>query len=281
MALSNKEIPTDLREYIEINILPQYATFDKAHRLNHAEKVIEESMKLAQYYEVEPAMVYTIAAYHDLGLCEGREFHHLISGKILAADEKLRKWFSEAQLQTMKEAVEDHRASNKQAPRSMYGKIVAEADRIINPEVSLRRAIQYGLSNYPELDEEAQYERAVAHLRSKYAYGGYLKLWIPQSSNAYQLEKLRAILTDESKLRSIFERLYKEEIQQKGITQLFIPKKLRKCLQDYRKKSYLCHNRMFMNYEKVYIIRLIVFTIFGGLCTAGSTDRHHPRHIYG
>lgn len=56
MALSNKEIPTDLREYIEINILPQYATFDKAHRLNHAEKVIEESMKLAQYYEVEPAM---------------------------------------------------------------------------------------------------------------------------------------------------------------------------------------------------------------------------------
>lgn len=122
MALSNKEIPTDLREYIEINILPQYATFDKAHRLNHAEKVIEESMKLAQYYEVEPAMVYTIAAYHDLGLCEGREFHHLISGKILAADEKLRKWFSEAQLQTMKEAVEDHRASNKQAPRSMYGK---------------------------------------------------------------------------------------------------------------------------------------------------------------
>ena len=62
MALSNKEIPTDLREYIEINILPQYATFDKAHRLNHAEKVIEESMKLAQYYEVEPTMVYTIAA---------------------------------------------------------------------------------------------------------------------------------------------------------------------------------------------------------------------------
>ena len=204
MALSNKEIPTDLREYIEINILPQYATFDKAQRLNHAEKVIEESMKLAQYYEVEPAMVYTIAAYHDLGLCEGREFHHLISGNILAADEKLRKWFSEAQLQTM-----------KQAPRSMYGKIVAEADRIINPEVSLRRAIQYGLSNYPELDEEAQYERAVAHLRSKYAYGGYLKLWIPQSSNAYQLEKLRAILTDESKLRSIFERLYKGEIQQR------------------------------------------------------------------
>ena len=54
MALSNKEIPTDLREYIEINILPQYATFDKAHRLNHAEKVIEESMKLSLIHISEP-----------------------------------------------------------------------------------------------------------------------------------------------------------------------------------------------------------------------------------
>ena len=216
MALSNKEIPIDLREHIAKNILPRYEAFDKAHRLDHVEKVMEESMKLAQYYEVETAMVYAIAAYHDLGLREGREFHHLVSGKILAADEKLWEWFSEAQLQTMKEAVEDHRASNKQAPRSIYGKIVAEADRIINPEVSLRRAVQYGLSNYPKLEKEAQYERAVAHLRNKYAYGGYLKLWIPQSSNVHQLEELRAILADEERLRSIFEKLYKEEIQQRG-----------------------------------------------------------------
>lgn len=60
-----------------------------------------------------------------LGLCEGREFHHLISGKILWADKKLRKWFPEEHILIMKEAVEDHRASNKHVPRSIYGKIVA------------------------------------------------------------------------------------------------------------------------------------------------------------
>ena len=54
----------------------------------------------------------------------------------------------------MKEAVEDHRASNKHVPRSIYGKIVAEADRIIDPDITLRRTVQYGLSNYPELDKE-------------------------------------------------------------------------------------------------------------------------------
>ena len=67
MALSNKEIPIDLREHIAKNILPRYEAFDKAHRLDHVEKVMEESMKLAQYYEVETAMVYAIAADHDLG----------------------------------------------------------------------------------------------------------------------------------------------------------------------------------------------------------------------
>ena len=209
------DFPIEFRDYIASEIIPRYAGFDKAHRVDHVLKVIAESLNLSQYYDVSRMMVYVIASYHDLGLCEGREFHHLISGKILWADQKLRQWFPEEHILIMKEAVEDHRASNKHVPRSIYGKIVAEADRIIDPDITLRRTVQYGLSNYPELDEEAQYERAVAHLRSKYAYGGYLKLWIPQSSNAYQLEKLRAILTDENKLRSIFERLYKEEIQQR------------------------------------------------------------------
>ena len=117
-------------------------------------------------------MVYTVAAYHDLGLCEGREFHHIVSGKILLADETLRQWFTDEQMLQMKEAIEDHRASNRDAPRSIYGKIVAEADRIIDPEVTLRRTVQYGLSHYPEMDKEQQYERFRKHLADKYAEGG-------------------------------------------------------------------------------------------------------------
>ena len=80
-------IPIELCEHIRERIIPQYVNFDKAHRIDHVEKVIEESMKLALHYEVDSAMVYTVAAYHDLGLCEGREFHHIVSGKILLADE--------------------------------------------------------------------------------------------------------------------------------------------------------------------------------------------------
>lgn len=148
-------VPAELQNYVRQSIIPQYANFDKAHQIDHVEKVIEESLKLATHYEVDYSMVYVIAAYHDLGLYEGREFHHITSGKVLLADETLRRWFTDEQLLQMKEAIEDHRASNKQAPRTIYGMIVAEADRIIDPEVTLRRTVQYGLSHYPEMDKES------------------------------------------------------------------------------------------------------------------------------
>ena len=204
-------ISIKLCEHIRERIIPQYVNFDKAHRIDHVEKVIEESMKLALHYEVNSAMVYTIAAYHDLGLCEGREFHHIVSGKILFADETLWQWFTDDQMLQMKEAIEDHRASNKQAPRSIYGKIVAEADRIIDPEITLRRTVQYGLSHYPEMDKERQYERFRKHLADKYAEGGYLKLWIPQSDNAGRLAALRQLIINEERIRRVFDQLYEEE----------------------------------------------------------------------
>lgn len=211
MVLPSRGIANSLSTYIKRNIIPQYSTFDKAHQVDHAEKVINESLKLAEHYDVNHMMVYAIAAYHDIGLCEGRQQHHIVSGKMLMADKELRRWFTEEEIQTMKEAVEDHRASNKEVPRSIYGKIVAEADRVIDPQVTLRRTVQYGLANYPQLNKEQQYTRFLEHLANKYAEGGYLKLWIPESDNAKQLAELRKVITDEGRLRLVFHEIYAEE----------------------------------------------------------------------
>ncbi len=206
-------LSSSLVRYVEQEVLPRYASFDKAHREDHARKVMDESMRLSAFYEVDVNMVYAIAAYHDVGLCEGRELHHLVSGRMLLADERLRTWFSADQLQVMKEAVEDHRASNRHAPRSIYGKIVAEADRVIDPQVTLRRTVQYGLANCPELDVEAQYVRFRKHLVEKYAEGGYLQLWIPESDNAGKLAELRRLIGDEDRLRTVFDGLYASELK--------------------------------------------------------------------
>ena len=109
------------------------------------------------------------------------------------------------------QAAEDHRASSDHEPRSIYGRIVAEADRLIVPETIIRRTIQYGLSHYPELEKEGHWQRTCEHLQEKYAEGGYLKLWIPESANAAQLARLRDIIRDKVQLRTLFEQIFSEE----------------------------------------------------------------------
>ena len=200
-----------LRAYVEAEILPRYDAFDKGHRRDHALTVIRQALDLAAYYDVDPDMVYAAAAYHDTGLCEDRKTHHLVSGRIIRGDKRLREWFSEEQIETIAQAAEDHRASSDHAPRTVYGRLIAEADRQIIPETVIRRCIQFGLSHYPELDKEGHWARTVEHLQEKYAEGGYLQLWIPQSPNATRLAALRAIIRDKTLLRQIFERIFEEE----------------------------------------------------------------------
>ena len=200
----------DLVEFIETKILPQYAAFDAAHNMEHVTRVIRHSLELVKVTGADVNMVYAIAAYHDLGMSGPRAVHHLTGGKILAADARLKKWFAPEQLKVMREAVEDHRASASHSPRSIYGKIVAEADRDIEKDVVIRRTIQYGLANYPQLDHEGHWKRFKEHMDNKYSKDGYIKLWIPNSPNALRLNELRNLIANPAELRKAFERMYLE-----------------------------------------------------------------------
>ena len=201
----------ELERYIEQEIIPRYEHFDRAHGTDHVRTVIAQSLALAAHYEVDTDMVYTVAAYHDTGLVNGRERHHIDAGRILAEDAELRRRFTEEQIGVMREAVEDHRASSDHAPRTIYGRIVAEADRVIDPATIIRRTVQYGLANYPALDREGHYARCLDHLQKKYAEGGYLRLWIAESDNARRLGELRTIIRDPQRLRKLFDETFDAE----------------------------------------------------------------------
>ncbi len=203
----------DLVEFIETQILPQYAAFDKAHSLEHVMRVIRGSLELVPTTGADINMVYTIAAYHDIGMSGPRAIHHITGGKILASDARLKRWFSQEQLKIMKEAIEDHRASASHSPRSIYGKIVAEADRDLSQEIVFRRAVQFGIDNYPDLNEEQQWKRFKEHMDSKYGENGYIKLWIPNSPNARRIKELREIINNQAKLRAYFNQYYQAENQ--------------------------------------------------------------------
>jgi uncharacterized protein len=201
----------DLVEFIETQILPRYAEFDRAHNLEHVTRVIRRSMELVKTTGADVNMAYTIAAYHDLGMSGPRAIHHLTGGKILATDARLKRWFSREQIKIMKEAVEDHRASASHSPRSLYGKIVAEADRDIDVNTVIRRTIQYGLSNYAELDKEGQWKRFKHHLDEKYSTNGYIRLWLPHSPNEQNLNQLRQLIANPAQLRKVFDQVFAEE----------------------------------------------------------------------
>lgn len=199
-----------LTAYIEGNVLPRYATFDAAHGVDHVMGVIARSLSLARLVNADERLAYVAAAYHDLGLVGGREKHHLLSGEMVMQDAFLASYFTSDELQLIKEAVEDHRASSFSSPRSIYGKIVAEADREIIPTIIVKRTILYGKSHEPFLDKEGQYERTRDHIVKKYGEGGYLKLWLPLKQNVEGLKTLRSYLKDETSFRHLFDEMWAE-----------------------------------------------------------------------
>lgn len=202
------QINLEIMHFVETQILPRYVQFDRAHNLSHVQQVIKASIALANKTGADVDMCYTIAAYHDLGLEGPRAVHHITSGKILTQDVRLKKWFSAEQIRIMREAVEDHRASASRAPRSIYGRIVAEADRDLRAETVFSRAIMFGLDNYPELDYEGQYKRFCEHMQQKYSQSGYMTLWIQGSDNEKNLRELRDIIHNPKELRKHFDNLF-------------------------------------------------------------------------
>lgn len=213
-------INPELEKYIYEEVVPQYRNFDDAHKEDHAHTVIAQAMQLLKgrdewlavqdgadplwHTPVDKNMLLTAAACHDLGLVNGRDNHHMNSGVFIRNDHRLTQWFTPEQIEIIAQAAEDHRASGKGAPRSIYGMIVAEADRVIDGETIIRRTVQFGFKHYPDLDREGHIARAIGHLHEKYGRGGYLKLWIPWSENAVRLNALQDIIADpEAVLREV------------------------------------------------------------------------------
>lgn len=169
-------INEDLVNYIENEVFPIYNKNEEGHGIKHIRIVIKRSLEIAKKQDVNLDMVYTIAAYHDLGHHIDRKTHEIISAQMFIEDNKIKKWFTEEQINTIKEAIEDHRASSNHEPRSIYGKIVSTADRtIIDIDETIKRSYSYGKRNYVGLSEEEQIERVYQHLNEKYGEGGYAK----------------------------------------------------------------------------------------------------------
>lgn len=191
----NKELNEKLVEYIEKKIFPLYDRNEFAHGINHIKTVIRRSLELADGYDVDFNIVYTVAAYHDLGHFIDRKRHEIISAEMFMKDENIKRWFADEQRMVIKEAIEDHRASCNHVPRTIYGKIVSTADRTITDiDNTIKRSYTYGKKNYIGLSEEEQFERVYEHLVEKYGENGYANVYLEDKEFDEAVSKLRQAL---------------------------------------------------------------------------------------
>ncbi len=189
----------ELRRYIEFAIFPQYKENDEAHNIDHINYVIERSLKFAKSLEnINLNMVFTIAAYHDIGISVDRDRHEVISAEMLKSDIKLREFFTLEEIEIMSEAVADHRGSLEYEPRSIYGKIVSSADRNTDVGVALKRTHKYGLKHFSNMTNDELAERARVELDKRFGDSGYSvdKMYFDDVQYQTYLNELRSLLTN-------------------------------------------------------------------------------------
>lgn len=176
MNLEKYNIRKDLVDYLNGVLQFHYSQNDKGHSIEHAEYVINRSLKFAdEVKNINYELVYCIAVYHDIAHHIDAKNHEILSAKILREDEKLKRFFTAEQIKIMSEAVEDHRSSMLGDPRNIYGKIVSSADRNTDVTTTLRRCYAYNRKHYPELTEAEVIEECRLFNIKKFGLNGYAR----------------------------------------------------------------------------------------------------------
>lgn len=200
-------IREELKKYIEENIFTSYDKNEDGHKLDHIMYVIDRSFMFASRVpDVNLEMVYVIAAYHDIGHYIDAENHEKVSGEMLLKDKNLRKFFSEEEIKTMSEAVCDHRASSKNEPRSIYGKIVSSADRNVLVEIPLKRTYSYRKVHSPNSTLDEIIEESRQHLLDKFGKKGYAttKMYFEDEDYKKFLEDITVLASNEEEFKRKF-----------------------------------------------------------------------------
>lgn len=197
----------ELISYIETKIFPEYGKNDAGHSLRHINYVIRRSLNFAEQFSgINTDIVYAVAAFHDIAHHIDKKNHEKLSAEIFYKDEKMKAFFSDAQRNIIKEAIEDHRASLDGEPRSDYGKIISSADRSTDAEEFLRRTHAYTLKYFPGISEEEIIERGYSHTLEKYGSKGYAKHYVKDEEYENFRKYINSILKD----KETFSEKYKE-----------------------------------------------------------------------
>ena len=149
-----KDVDLKLRDYVEKKVFPLWELNDKGHGPIHRTEAIRRIFALNETFQLNlnPNMLFVIASYHDVGKYIDHKKHHLIAAEKFMEDEQIKQFFTDNQRIIIKEAIEDHRFSKEDDPRSVYGKLISSADRNTTIEIVFIRSFFVAKDRMPDMN---------------------------------------------------------------------------------------------------------------------------------
>ena len=210
------KINNDLKIYIETEILPEYKLNDKGHDLLHVNNVLNRAFEIAEKYEVDDNMLYTVVCFHDIACHINREKHEVLSAERLYEDKKLKEFFNDEQIEIMRDAVTDHRSSLEYIPRSIYGKILSSADRKVDVDNYMYSSMGFQKNKEPNSTDDELIEHSYNHAIKKFGKNGYAvkKFYVEDDKYEKFLKELQDLIDDKQayikRAKVVLEKLKKE-----------------------------------------------------------------------
>lgn len=199
-----KDVNPELKKYIENKVFPEYEKNDQGHGILHIREVIRRGFALNSTLKLglDENMIYAITACHDLGKYIDHENHNLIAAKIFIENEDMKRFFTDEQRQTIKEAIEDHRSSLEDTPRSIYGKLVSSADRNTRIEIVFIRSFFVGKWRTPDENIEDFLDFTFKRLTKRYGKEKPENMFLEDETYKTFLQDMRNLLKDEIKFKN-------------------------------------------------------------------------------
>lgn len=201
-----KDVNPKLKAYVEEAIFPEYEKNDKAHGIIHILEVIRRSFALNATLKLglEDNKIYAIAAFHDLGKYIDHENHEEIAANLFMQDSVMPTFFSEEERKLIKEAIEDHRSSKEDTPRTEYGKLISSADRNTRIEIVFIRSFFVGKWRTPERDVEDFLDYTYKRLSKRYGEENPENMFFEDETYRIFLHDMRELLQDEVKFKNLY-----------------------------------------------------------------------------
>ena len=208
------KVNNELKQYIEGKILPEYELNDGGHNSEHVKYVIKRAFELADGYEINYDILYTCVCFHDVACHIDRDRHEVLSAERAYEDEYLNGFFSIMEMKTIRETIEDHRASLEYIPRNIYGKILASADKNTNVTTFLERTLAFGFEHYKDFTYKEQIDRAYDHAEKKFGKNGYAvnKYYVKDDKYEKYLKELQDLIENKEEFYKKAENILKQMI---------------------------------------------------------------------